>query len=229
MHICPMCTGPVPHVGGPVTGPGDATVLHNGKPAAVQGDLCTCVGPPDVIVQGHPSILHNGKPAACQNDMTAHGGMVSVGEPTVIHGFTSDPLKPLTLPVHKIPFPSFSYVSRARAKLAGLSLKEAEAKQQRLRDLAEEEREEIPRIYNLQWIKKDTIFWASRVMKRFQLRADVINIPEGGSVTFRVKKLAHKDDPEEEDYVILSGTVKDKRVTVDWEFEDHLEDETERN
>ena len=86
MHLCPMCSGPTPHVGGPVTGPGDATVLHNGKPAAVQGDFCTCVGPPDVIAQGHPNIMHNGKPAVCQGDMTAHGGALVSGLPTVLIG-----------------------------------------------------------------------------------------------------------------------------------------------
>ncbi|WP_369403677.1 hypothetical protein [Geofilum rubicundum] len=34
MHICSMVTGYVPHVGGPVSGPGAPNVLINGKPAA---------------------------------------------------------------------------------------------------------------------------------------------------------------------------------------------------
>lgn len=225
MHICPMCTGPTPHVGGPIAGPGDPTVVHNGKPAAVQGDLCTCVGPLDMIVQGHPNIMHNGKPAVCQNDLTAHGGMVSLGEPNIVHGFVSEPMKPLLLPLEKIPFANFNYVSKARARLAGHSLKEAEAKQQAIKDWAAEERKEEPRIFNLQWIKNDTIFRASRVRKQFQLRADVVNIPEGESVTFKVKKLIG-DDGRKEDYITLTGRVRDKRVTVDWEFEDDQEDPT---
>ena len=48
MHTCPMSTGPVPHVGGPIIGPGAPTVIIAGMPAAVVGDSCTCVG---VLIQ----------------------------------------------------------------------------------------------------------------------------------------------------------------------------------
>jgi hypothetical protein len=34
MHICPMVTGLVPHVGGPILPPGEPTVLIGGMPAA---------------------------------------------------------------------------------------------------------------------------------------------------------------------------------------------------
>lgn len=34
MHVCPMISGTVPHVGGPVTGPGAPNVLINGQPVA---------------------------------------------------------------------------------------------------------------------------------------------------------------------------------------------------
>ena len=44
MHTCPMQTpavpSPIPHVGGPVVGPGAPTVLIGGIPAAVMGDTC---------------------------------------------------------------------------------------------------------------------------------------------------------------------------------------------
>ncbi|MEM8735908.1 MAG: PAAR domain-containing protein, partial [Planctomycetota bacterium] len=50
MHVCPMFTGTVPHAGGPITGPGAATVLIQGMPAALVGDMATCTGPPDTIV-----------------------------------------------------------------------------------------------------------------------------------------------------------------------------------
>ncbi len=78
--------GGVPHVGGPVVGPGVATVLICGVPAAVLGDVCTCTGPPDTIVQGSTSVLICGKPAARMGDMTAHGGSILAGAPTVIIG-----------------------------------------------------------------------------------------------------------------------------------------------
>ena len=83
MHTCPMFTGPVPHVGGPVTGPGVPTVLIGGLPAAVVGDLLMCVGPPDTIVQGSTTVLISSRPAARQGDLTAHGGVIVAGFPTV--------------------------------------------------------------------------------------------------------------------------------------------------
>ncbi|SFD73811.1 Zn-binding Pro-Ala-Ala-Arg (PAAR) domain-containing protein, incolved in TypeVI secretion [Chitinophaga sp. CF118] len=86
MHVCPMFTGPVPHVGGPVTGPGVPTVLIAGMPAAVVGDMLVCTGPPDVIVKGSATVLIGGKPAARMGDSTAHGGSIVAGEPTVMIG-----------------------------------------------------------------------------------------------------------------------------------------------
>jgi uncharacterized Zn-binding protein involved in type VI secretion len=85
-HICPMSTGPVPHVGGPISGPGVATVLIGGMPAAVVGDMAVCTGPPDSIVKGSATVTIGGKPAARMLDSTAHGGMVLLGCFTVIIG-----------------------------------------------------------------------------------------------------------------------------------------------
>lgn len=88
MHVCPMVTGLVPHVGGPVAGPGAPTVLIGGMPAAVMGDMCVCCGPPDTIVLGSTGVLIGGKPAARMGDMCAHGGTIVVGMPTVLIGET---------------------------------------------------------------------------------------------------------------------------------------------
>jgi uncharacterized Zn-binding protein involved in type VI secretion len=86
MHVCPMVTGVVPHVGGPITGPGAPTVLIGGMPAAVVGDLCVCVGPPDTIAMGSGTVVIGGKPAARMGDTTAHGGNIVLGCPTVMIG-----------------------------------------------------------------------------------------------------------------------------------------------
>jgi len=86
MHTCPMVTGIVPHVGGPIIGPGVATVLIAGLPAAVVGDSAVCVGPPDTIVKGSATVLIGGKPAARLGDATSHGGVVVLGAPTVMIG-----------------------------------------------------------------------------------------------------------------------------------------------
>jgi uncharacterized Zn-binding protein involved in type VI secretion len=86
MHVCPMVTGVVPHVGGPILPPGAPTVLLGGLPAARRGDMATCVGPPDSIIMGAPTVLIGGQPAARMGDSTAHGGVIVLGCPTVIIG-----------------------------------------------------------------------------------------------------------------------------------------------
>jgi uncharacterized Zn-binding protein involved in type VI secretion len=86
MHVCPMVTGIVPHVGGPILAPGAPTVLIGGLPAARVGDMVTCVGPPDVIALGSFTVLIGGMPAARMGDMTAHGGAIVLGCPTVLIG-----------------------------------------------------------------------------------------------------------------------------------------------
>lgn len=89
LHACPMMTPglpPIPHVGGPVIGPGVPTVLIAALPAAVVGDNAICVGPPDVIVKGSGTVLIGGRPAARVGDTTAHGGSVVLGCPTVLIG-----------------------------------------------------------------------------------------------------------------------------------------------
>jgi uncharacterized Zn-binding protein involved in type VI secretion len=84
MHTCPLVTGVVPHVGGPILPPGAMTVLIGGMPAARVGDMCTCVGPPDVIAMGSMKVMIKGQPAARMGDQTAHGGVIVLGYPTVM-------------------------------------------------------------------------------------------------------------------------------------------------
>lgn len=86
MHVCPMVTVAVPHVGGPILPPGCPTVMIGGLPAARMGDMCTCVGPPDVIVLGSATVLIGGLPAARMGDLTAHGGTIVMGFPQVMIG-----------------------------------------------------------------------------------------------------------------------------------------------
>lgn len=88
-HKCPEVTSgspPIPHVGGPITGPGDPTVIIGGLPAARVGDLLECVGPPDSIVTGSATVMIGGVPAARVGDATAHGGTIEIGDQTVFIG-----------------------------------------------------------------------------------------------------------------------------------------------
>jgi len=89
LQTCPLATPalpPVPHVGGPVIGPGVPTVLIGNLPAAVIGDSCVCVGPPSTIIKGSATVMIGNKPAARMGDATSHGGTIVIGCPTVIIG-----------------------------------------------------------------------------------------------------------------------------------------------
>jgi uncharacterized Zn-binding protein involved in type VI secretion len=86
MHVCPMVTGIVPHVGGPILPPCEPTVLIGMLPAARVGDMLTCVGPPDTIAKGSATVLIGNMPAARIGDLTVHGGNIILGCFTVIIG-----------------------------------------------------------------------------------------------------------------------------------------------
>ncbi|MEL6207923.1 MAG: PAAR domain-containing protein [Pseudomonadota bacterium] len=89
MHVCPMVNPglpPPPHVGGPISGPGAATVRIGDIPAAVVGDMAVCSGPPDTCIKGSATVFIMGRPAVRMGDTTAHGGVVVQGLPTVLIG-----------------------------------------------------------------------------------------------------------------------------------------------
>jgi uncharacterized Zn-binding protein involved in type VI secretion len=86
MHTCPMVTGVVPHVGGPILPPGCPTVLIGKLPAARATDMATCTGPPDTIAKGSGTVLIGKMPAARMGDSTGHGGVIVGGCPTVLIG-----------------------------------------------------------------------------------------------------------------------------------------------
>lgn len=85
MHVCPMVTVLVPHVGGPIV-MGAPTVLTGMLPQARVTDTLVCVGPPDIIVKGSATVLVTGLPAARMGDNTAHGGVIVLGLFTVLIG-----------------------------------------------------------------------------------------------------------------------------------------------
>lgn len=86
MHVCPMVTGVVPHVGGPCLPGGNVKVLIGGLPAVRMADMVTCAGPPDMIAKGAPKVLIGGMPAACMGDTSAHGGTIALGHLTLLIG-----------------------------------------------------------------------------------------------------------------------------------------------
>jgi uncharacterized Zn-binding protein involved in type VI secretion len=85
MHVCPMVTVLVPHVGGPVAA-GSPNVITGGLPQARVTDICICTGPPDMIVRGSMTVLVNGLQAARIGDLTVHGGTIVTGHLPVLIG-----------------------------------------------------------------------------------------------------------------------------------------------
>ncbi|MDE2595332.1 MAG: PAAR domain-containing protein [Sphingomonadales bacterium] len=85
-HVCPMVTGTVPHVGGPLMPPTQATVITGKKPQARVGDMASCAGPTDMIALGAFTVMVVGSFAARLGDTCAHGGKIVLGEFTVLIG-----------------------------------------------------------------------------------------------------------------------------------------------
>lgn len=75
-HTCPMWSGPVAHVGGPILPPCSINVLTVGLFQARLADFLFCAGGPDVIAKAATTVLVNGLPAARLTDMTVHGGVI---------------------------------------------------------------------------------------------------------------------------------------------------------
>ncbi|MDE5419180.1 PAAR domain-containing protein [Labilibaculum sp. DW002] len=226
MHVCPMCSGTVPHVGGPISGPGAPNVLINGKPAALMGDMCVCVGPPDVVAQGNPFVLINGVPVVCQGDLTAHGGAITAGEPNVMVS-VAQPNARATMPLSQIPFPEIRLFDHIGAALNSDTVDLQEA-QGNIEAIQRGDAEVEPRIYNVRWVKEQNTIRESKILKEVTLRASVLNIDDGESVTFKVKKLVPNSDgteEQEEEIVELTGIVSNKEVEVIWEIEDPEENE----
>ncbi len=228
MHTCPMVTGTVPHVGGPVIGPGVPTVLIGGKPAAVMGDTVTCAGPPDTIVQGEATVLIGGKPAATVGSMTAHGGVITVGEPTVLIG-TGGSGASATMSVKRIPFPKITYTSKVLASVVGQgkSLAQAQANQEQIRSEAVNNEGE-PVIVRVEWLSEDLVIRDSQMEKKVKLKAHTINADDGESITFKISRYYKEnvEDEEElvEDVVELTGTVQAGVAIVEYEIENYEEE-----
>ena len=89
-----VCFLPLPppavgvHIGGNII-QGTPTVLIGGKPASCMGDNVLCAGTPphnDAIARGSATVLIGGKPAAYMGCNLMSGGLIVMGEATVMIG-----------------------------------------------------------------------------------------------------------------------------------------------
>ncbi|HVT97297.1 MAG TPA: PAAR domain-containing protein [Acidobacteriaceae bacterium] len=86
MHVCPMVTVLVPHVGGPFI-LGSPTVIVGGMPQSRVTDMLVCVGPPDVAVMGCPTVLVG--MAGCGGMMGAVEGIKAMAVPVLMAAASS--------------------------------------------------------------------------------------------------------------------------------------------
>lgn len=85
--------GDISNHGGTIIGPGVATVLIGGMPAAVEGDMHVCSLPPQghqptasPFPSGSTTVMIGGRPALRTTDTCFCGAMAIVGAPTVMIG-----------------------------------------------------------------------------------------------------------------------------------------------
>jgi uncharacterized Zn-binding protein involved in type VI secretion len=90
MHVCPMVTVLVPHVGGPILPMCQPNVLIGFLPAARILDKCFCVGPIDLIREAAYNVHIGRRPAARMGDKTVHGGVIVTGMFNVLIGTKTD-------------------------------------------------------------------------------------------------------------------------------------------
>src|SRR5690554_6714102 len=185
MHVCPLVTGYIPHVGGPVSGPGMPGVTINGQPIAVMGDMCTCVAPPDTIVQGCPGVTVNGKPVATMGSMTAHGGQITVGVPGVTVGPTP-PTPDAVMPLKKIPFPKISLLDIVGAFVVGKSQSLTSAQKNQAQIESEAEKQDgIKKITNVRWAEEKGKLWRDgKLQGKLYVLPEARGLGEGEVITF---------------------------------------------
>ncbi|PKQ63823.1 hypothetical protein BZG02_07300 [Labilibaculum filiforme] len=223
MHVCPMCSGLVPHVGGPIAGPGAPNVLINGKPAALMGDMCVCVGPPDVVAQGNPSVLINGVPVVCQGDMTAHGGIVMSGEANILIS-TSTPNPQVTSPIQEIPFPEIRITDRLGAALRGRSadLRESATNMAQVRSEAENDTLSLT---NLQWKHEGIVINKAIVDTTIELTADVSGAENGEIVRLAICERTNED----KEIKSVSAKVENQQIVASWKVAYKLNERNQTN
>ena len=127
MHTCPLVNAMIPHVGGPIIGPGCIGILANGMPISVMGDQCVCTGPPDVVIEGCPGVLANGMPITLMGSKTAHGGVVVQG----VVGITVTSASSSVYPnISDIPFPKRVKKTRKEQKAKKAKEEQEEMKEE---------------------------------------------------------------------------------------------------
>jgi uncharacterized Zn-binding protein involved in type VI secretion len=222
MHTCPMVTPavpPVPHVGGPISGPGIPTVLIGGMPAACLGDMAVCVGPPSTIIMGCPTVLIG--PGGGGGGGGGAGSSGAGSAQTSAKQALTDNVESETKEEHWI---EFEFKDKAGNLLSGIpyKLKDTESKESKnalqshgkiRRDSLKEGEAEVKlfNVSNAKWSKDK-----AEVGERVKLTADVEGFEDGTQATIEI----YKRDLNAADVVIetIKAEVNSNKVEVEWEY-----------
>jgi uncharacterized Zn-binding protein involved in type VI secretion len=215
MHVCPLVTGLVPHVGGPIA-MGSTGVFIGGKPAARMGDMVTCVGPPDTIAMGCTTVLigeigggggggagSSGIAGALRSAMIAGQAPPEKKEEShfIDMTFVDDANLPIGGVQYELTYPDNSkynsYLS-GRIRIGGVPQGNYTAK--------------LRAIVNAQWSTRK-----AKIDDTVKIHVDVIGIDSGTKAKLEI----HKRDPNISDIVCTSidAEVKNNAVDAQWKIE----------
>ena len=229
MHVCPMVTGVVPHVGGPILPPGVPTVLIGGLPAACMGDMVTCVGPPDTIIMGCMTVLIGAGGGGGGGGGAGFGGAAAAN--TSAKTALTENLEASTKEEHWL---EYEFVDKAGNPISGIhyKLKDTEGKEsvgnlrndgRVLRDALPEGEStvEIQSLYNAKWSKE-----SAKVGEKIELSVESDGIKDDEKVIFQI----WKRDISGADSLIdaFEKKISGNKVKAEWEY-DSAAEESEEN
>ena len=194
MHVCPMLTPgvpPIPHVGGPITGPGVPTVFIGGMPAGCMGDMATCVGPPSTILMGCPTVLIGSGGGGGGGGGAGSSGAGSAT--TSAKQALTDNVESTTKEKHWL---EFEFLDKAGSPISGIQYKLTDTEKKEstsnlrndgrvLRDALPEgeSKVEIQSLYNAKWSKE-----TAKVGDKIELTVESDGIKDGEKVIFQIWK-----------------------------------------
>ena len=222
MHVCPLITILVPHVGGPILPPGVPTVLIGGMPAATVGDMATCVGPPDAIIPpGCPTVLigtsgggsgGGGGGSAATANAGAHAALVGEPGPETEgpHWIDIQFVDTAGNPVTQVPY-EFTGVEGQKEK--GRLTGDAAIRRGGLPD-AGDYSVKLFSVFNAQWSKE-----SARVGDVVVLSAETEGYEDGTKAVFRIWE---RDIDGADDFITkIETTVGGNKVEAEWAYEFH--------
>jgi len=228
MHVCPMVTGIVPHVGGPIA-MGSPMVLIGGMPAARMGDMVVCAGPPDTIMMGCPTVLI-GEGGSGSGSGGGAGSSGAASAKAAAANALTDNVEASTKEEHWI---EFEFVDKAGNPVSGVpyKLKDPDNKESQsilkpdgriLRDATGKGKGEVI-LYKLQNAK-----WSKEIVKigeKVKLTAETEGFDDGTVAIIQI----YRKDINEPDTVVKTLEEKVNGNKIELELENNFEEDNPGN